>query len=625
MALVFIASTAPYGLFLAFGSLTQSAYALSLCVAYGLGPVLSSRGHLVAGRALPLTAAALGLYGLASVIGSEAQVQLAAFMLTGWAYNLFDSRRHALPLVLLSVGPGVLFGLIELDVLLPVDRGGHLGTIATVVAPVTIGISYLLFAVVMFHFYRVNQGNEDDLAEAVIRLDAENRARLLALEEAEEARARAEMADAAKSQFLAVMSHELRTPLHAIMGALELIGQDTLTNDQHTLANMGREGSRDLLALIHNVIDFASLDDGEVALSVSRFSLLELLQGAAERARTLVDGKSIEVIANVDASVPVHARGDRERLRQVLSNLLSNAAKFTERGYIAVRAKATHDAGRGLTLHVEVEDTGIGVPEEFREAIFERFVQADGGLDRSYEGTGLGLSICQAVVEAMNGHIEMSPRVGGGSIFRFSVALQQAVAAESGVVALAEGFADELDPQAESPAAPSQTASEGSTPVHTDVRQTHHRATVPDRPPSVLIAEDNPVNQMIIKSMVKKLGFTDMKMCDNGQAAADAFEGRAFDLVLLDVQMPVMDGIAAARAIRAHEASNADGKTPMVAISANVLAEHIQLGLDSGFDRYLSKPLELDTLRDALAELNALPGQADAGKESSRSVQRPGA
>ncbi len=391
-------------------------------------------------------------------------------------------------------------------------------------------------------------------------------------QELDERRAEAEAATAAKSQFLAAMSHEIRTPMSGVLGMLDLMLGEPLSARQRERARVAQSSAHGLLAILNDILDFSKLEASQVRLNAEDVEPRAIVREVVKLMAPGAERKGLELTAEVVEAVPDWVVTDPARLRQVLSNLVSNALKFTETGSIRVRMDYDPETAGG-SLRVEVEDTGIGIPEELHGQVFEQFVQADNTLTRRTGGTGLGLAICRQLVGLMGGRISVESRPDGGSTFGFSIAARPG-AAPSAAPAVAE------------------SAAEAPTP-----------------PMRVLVAEDNATNQYVINAYLKAAGHT-VTMVENGAQAVEAAAGGGFDVVLMDVQMPQMDGPTAAQTIRALEGPARD--LYIVALTANAIAGDRERFLAAGMSDYVSKPIELRALAAALARAHRA-GKAAAG------------
>ena len=367
----------------------------------------------------------------------------------------------------------------------------------------------------------------------------------------------AEAASVAKSQFLSVMSHEIRTPLNGVIGMADMLVQTGLNEEQAAMAEIIEDCGKALLAVVGDVLDLARIEAGTLELSQGEFSLRRLVEAVHALFGTQARTKGLQLPVHIDPQVPDRLRGDEVRLRQVLINLVGNGVKFTERGEVRLAVRAD-PAG----LVFEVSDTGPGVPEAFLARIFEPFSQADATLSRRHGGTGLGLAIAKRLAGLMDGRLEVAPRPGGGSVFTFTIPLQ----------AIGDGAA----------------VRPGSSPEQ----------LAWGRKPSVLVVEDDPTCQFTFHMMLNQLGCT-YSLAENGLQAVAAIEGGAFDLVLMDCQMPECDGYEATRRIRALCAGRPQ-RLPIVALTANAFTEDRERCFAAGMDDFLAKPCSLAAMRGAL-------------------------
>jgi signal transduction histidine kinase/ActR/RegA family two-component response regulator len=392
------------------------------------------------------------------------------------------------------------------------------------------------------------------------QLSASRQALHRARAEAQERGVAAEAANEAKSAFLATMSHEIRTPLNGVLGMAQAMAADDLSDPQRERLEVIRQSGESLLAILNDVLDLSKIEAGRFELEQVAFDLAELMRGAHSAFTALANKKGLSFDLVVEPDAKGVYVGDPTRMRQILYNLISNALKFTEIG--EVRVRAAH-ADNMLTL--AVSDTGIGIPIERQSALFEKFTQADVSTTRRFGGTGLGLAICRQLAGLMGGAISVESGAGEGATFRVCLPLAKiAGAPERNAVCL----------QASS-----------SEPTLPKLR--------------VLAAEDNSVNQLVLKTLLHQIG-VEPRVVENGEQAVTAWREGAWDVILMDMQMPVMDGLTAARAIREAEASEGRGRTPILALTANAMSHQIQQCVAAGVDGHVAKPIEAARLFEAL-------------------------
>lgn len=372
----------------------------------------------------------------------------------------------------------------------------------------------------------------------------------------------AEEASKAKSQFLAHMSHEIRTPLNGIIGVADLLNGTPLSEEQNNYVKTIRNSGEALLSIINDILDFSKIEAGKLDLENTSFSLPELCETIRSIFIAPLHNKGLDFEFNMTPQVPVYVASDPLRIKQILINLIGNAIKFTSKGKITLRLDAQTSHDQKIRLMMQVSDTGIGISPDQQHKLFAAFSQIDASTTRKYGGTGLGLQISLKLAELMGGNIELESEEGKGSCFTVHLLV------DSG----------------EEPAQQQQSIKVISIKPPEDVR--------------VLVAEDNPTNQMVVKAMLKKLGY-DPVIVANGAEAIETAHHQEFDVILMDCQMPVLDGFAATQQLRTEARFT---QLPIIALTAGATLEEQQQCFDAGMTDFLSKPITIDALQKGLAK-----------------------
>ena len=413
------------------------------------------------------------------------------------------------------------------------------------------------------HIMRASNGSPERAIAVVVDITA----RKLAERRALEAEQRAIAAGAAKSEFLANMSHEVRTPLNGVLAVSEMLARTNLDPKQTEMVRLITGSGETLLKVMDDLVEFSRLEARQIEFEVRPFEAEEVIRSACEAAKAQSEAKGLTFESFISASIDGVFRGDPVRIGQVLANLLANAVKFTDKGRISVNASVA-DRANGTFLEMIVEDTGVGFSHAVAERLFEGFEQADASDSRKYGGLGLGLSLVKRLVEGMDGTVTATSEEGQGSRFEIIIPI-----ARDRISALGKFNTVEVEDF------------EAETPLD-GIR--------------LMVAEDNPMNRRVVELLMSQSG-VDITFAENGKEAIETFSGGTFDIVLMDLQMPVMGGLQATREIRKMEAAQGRTPTPIVALSANATDDHVAEAKDAGADDHVAKPIVREVLFETIA------------------------
>ena len=382
----------------------------------------------------------------------------------------------------------------------------------------------------------------------------------------------AEAGSLAKSEFMANVSHEIRTPLHGVLGMLQLLQTTPLDNDQADYLDKAVYSARSLLSVINDILDFSKIESGTLELAQEVFDPAQLVRSCAAVFDDQARRKGLTLAVRVDPDLPKHLRGDPGKIRQILFNLLGNAVKFTDKGGVAIEVAGLPQSGSRSVLLLTVTDTGVGIPEQRQADVFEPFTQADPVFTKRFAGTGLGLAIVRKLTAFMDGGITLESAPDQGTSISLALRLEQV------------GQADR--------------------PGATGLGQ---RKALPRlRRLRLLLTEDNPISQLAAKSFLQRAGH-EVRTATNGLEALALLESETFDAVLMDIQMPEMDGVETTRRIRSHTGGHYDPHIPIIALTAYAQTSEHKVFLEAGMDAAISKPLELAEILEVLSRVLQAP------------------
>ncbi len=413
------------------------------------------------------------------------------------------------------------------------------------------------------------KNTDRQLKETMIQIKRANMKSEAAARDLEVSLKKAEEANKAKGDFLANMSHELRTPMNGVLGMAHLLADTALDADQREYVSTINGSAENLLMLLNDILDFSKIEAGALQLENLAFDLRETMTSTLNLLRPQADKKQLALMVELDAQLPDYVWGDPSRIRQIITNLMGNAIKFTTDGHVRLSA-SREDMGGEAVLRVQVADTGMGIPANKLNEIFDKFTQADASVTRKYGGTGLGLAITKQLVTLMGGTIGVESELGKGSTFWFTIPCKPAVLGDV------------------------THASE-----HRAVTSVAAENLLPISAARVLLVEDYPVNQVFAQKLLRKFGFTQIDLAENGVEAIEKYRTNVYDIIFMDCQMPELDGYQTTQKLRLLE----DGMpvhTPIVAMTANAMMGDREKCLKSGMDDYVSKPLRAEHLKSVI-------------------------
>ncbi|MEA1967088.1 MAG: response regulator [Thermodesulfobacteriota bacterium] len=389
--------------------------------------------------------------------------------------------------------------------------------------------------------------------------------------ETKEMAERAEKANRAKSEFLANMSHEIRTPMNGIMGMAKMILEEKLTPVLQEYAEIINSSSESLLTIINDILDVSKIEAGELQLEQRKLSVANIIKNVKALLKVKTDEKGLEFKTHISKNIPEHLIGDGGRIRQILINLAGNGIKFTEKGHVKISAALVKEDNEKAVLKFEIKDTGPGISESFQKNIFKKFSQEETSITRRFGGTDLGLAISKHLAEMMGGSIEVESRLNHGTLFRVFLKLNKMPARDKSLTPKKENLKSKKI----------------------------QNFTIPNNKIKILLAEDNPVNQKVALIMLKKRGLS-ADIADNGLKVLEALKTKKYDLILMDIQMPEMNGLETCRIIRDPESDIVCKDIPIIAMTAHAMEEDAKRCINAGMNSFLFKPVNPLELFEAI-------------------------
>ncbi|MBO6537322.1 MAG: response regulator [Balneolaceae bacterium] len=552
-------------------SVSLTWFFLSEALAFGLIPILARQGYVNTAKMLHIIYIDVGIIVLSSVFGSEALIQAFFIPTMGLSILLFDTKNIKLRnlSIFISILSYIVLDYVIFDQVAISEDGYNIIRWSVLTAAfVTTWLIFNTFA----EFKESAESKTSELLQKEIELNKQLGINQRKLEkyiaELEEARKQLEHNTKAKSAFLATMSHEIRTPMNAIMGMTHMLQKDKPREDQLEPLNILDFSGKTLMTLIDDVLDFSKIEAGRIEFERTEFDLEQLIGAIIESFKAAAANKGIDLQSDIDEEIHNVLIGDPARLTQIINNLVSNAIKFTEEGSVHLSVNKRIETNENIVVAFIVADTGIGIPADRVDTIFDSFTQASGSTKRLYGGTGLGLTISKELTELQGGELHLETEEGKGTKFTVTLTFEK-------------GKVDAFD----------STQSKQVVDSNIDTIRGSY----------VLLAEDNIVNQKVMQRFLERWDIK-LKIVDNGEDAVEAVKNEQFDLILMDLQMPVMDGYEATSNIREIE-DPAKSTIPIIALTAAALKEVKEQVYDCGMDDFVTKPFDPEDLQRAMVAL----------------------